>query len=203
MLTGCNARSYVARPCYGLGAVEDASDAELVLLAGSEGPQRVAAEAVLCRRFAPRIELYGMKHLRDRERARDLTQAVLVAVLQAVRAGRVDDPERLDRFVLGTCRNTVSRMRQHAARVPLASDEAIAALPVAAHETVPLLAFSNCLSKLESRASRILVMSFVEERSADEIAALLDTKPGNVRVIRHRALAAVRQCLDAAGSSRP
>jgi RNA polymerase sigma-70 factor (ECF subfamily) len=40
-------------------------------------------------------------------------------------------------------------------------------------------------------------MSFNEERPSDEIAALLALSPGNVRVLRHRAIAALRRCLDA------
>src|SRR5213083_2327513 len=67
------------------------------------------AEAELCRRYAARIRLYGRKHLRDDDRARDLVQGALVIVLEAARAGSIEDPERLDRFVLGTCRHLVSR----------------------------------------------------------------------------------------------
>jgi DNA-directed RNA polymerase specialized sigma24 family protein len=45
------------------------------------------------------------------------------------------------------------------------------------------------------------MMSFLEERSADEIATALATRAGNVRVIRHRALGFLRQCLDAEGGA--
>jgi hypothetical protein len=39
-------------------------------------------------------------------------------------------------------------------------------------------------------------LSFNEERSAEEIAARLETTPGNVRLLRHRAVAQLRRCLD-------
>src|SRR5689334_6809277 len=98
------------------GAVLDTtSDAELARRIMHAGQER-AAEAELCRRFAPRVRLYGLKHLRDEDRARDLVQVVLVAMIEAIRAGRVEDPERVDRFVLGMCRNLAGRARYHEAR---------------------------------------------------------------------------------------
>ena len=45
------------------------------------------AEAELCRRFAPRIRLYGLKHLRSEERAADLVQSVLLVVIEALASG--------------------------------------------------------------------------------------------------------------------
>jgi RNA polymerase sigma-70 factor, ECF subfamily len=181
--------------------MEDASDLELVQCIAGATPHRPAAESVLCRRFAPRIRLYGLKHLRDPERTRDLVQTVLVAVLQAARERRIDDPARVDRFVLGTCRNTVASMRHQAARVPVVADDVLAELASVPPEVVELKALFACLAKLEARASQVLMMSFLEERSADEIAATLGAAPGNVRVIRHRALGQLRQCLDAGGGS--
>src|SRR6187551_3775066 len=100
------------------------SDAQLARRAAT-GSDR-AAEAELCRRFGPRIRLYGLRHLRDEDRARDLVQTVLLAVLQAARAGRITDPERVDRFMLGTCRNVALRMRDAERRSD--GDEALAAV---------------------------------------------------------------------------
>ncbi|MCU0806038.1 MAG: hypothetical protein MUF79_13285 [Burkholderiales bacterium] len=39
------------------------------------------------------------------------------------------------------------------------------------------------------------MMSFFEDKPADEVGAELATSGGNVRVIRHRALARLRKCL--------
>jgi RNA polymerase sigma-70 factor (ECF subfamily) len=186
---------------YRCARMEDVSDLELVQWIAAEGPHRANAEAALCRRFAPRIRLYGQKHLRDPERTQDLVQTVLVAVLQAARERRIDDPARVDRFVLGTCRNTVSRMRQQMARVPLVSDEVIAELATVPPRTIEMNALFACLSKLEWRASQVLLMSFLEERAAEEIATKLAIAPGNVRVIRHRALGQLRQCLEPEASA--
>ena len=192
-----------------MGLVEATSDAELVRLVavqhaleGARGKGGRSAEAELCRRFAPRVRLYGLRHLRDEERARDLVQAVLLAVLVAAREGRVDDPERFDRFVLGTCRNTWMRMRQVDARAtPAPSEELDVSSFLQETELVETGALVRCLAALDLRGRMVVNLSFHEDRSADEIAKLLDTTPGNVRVLRHRAIAAIRRCLDAETSS--
>ncbi|HEY6878382.1 MAG TPA: hypothetical protein VI299_10215, partial [Polyangiales bacterium] len=131
------------------------SDGELVA-AITRGERE--AEGALCARFAPRVRLYGLKHLRSEEAARDLVQIVLIAVLEAARAHRIDDLARVDRFVLGTCRNVVSRMRQKS--TPLASEEAVAALSVSA-ERIEMGSLFGCLGALDERARNVLMMSFV------------------------------------------
>src|SRR6188474_2032957 len=95
--------------------VESLADAELVDRIG-RGANVREAEAELCRRFAPRIRLYGLRHLRTEDRAADLLQSVLLSVLDAARSGRVERAEQLDRFVLGTCRNVARRVREKETR---------------------------------------------------------------------------------------
>lgn len=179
-------------PCAAMG---EPTDAELVARIAARGGDARAAEDTLCRRFAPRIRLYGLRHLRDPERARELVQVVLVGVLEAARAGRIAEPARLDRFVLGTCRHCAGRLRQVERRVELGIDLDQVAAPPAAR--VELAALVRCFDRLDDRAKQVVMMSFQDDRSADEIAGLLATTAGNVRVVRHRALASLRRCLDA------
>ena len=175
-------------------------DARLLRDIATSGAGARDAEATLCRRFGRRAQLYGRKHLRDADRAVDLAQAVMLAVIEAARAGRIEDPLRLDRFVLGTCRNVALRMREVDARaqpIDQAALEAIAALPPPpALEAVEIGALFRCLRGLEPRGRSVIELSFNEERSTEEIAVIVETPPGNVRVLRHRALAQLRQCLD-------
>src|SRR5262245_64123120 len=88
------------------------NDTELVRQIGGNRE----AEAELCRRMAPRIRLYGLRHLRDAHASEDLTQQVLITTLEALRAGRLREPEKLASFVLGTCRMTVLDLRRGAQR---------------------------------------------------------------------------------------
>jgi RNA polymerase sigma-70 factor, ECF subfamily len=177
--------------------VDAATDAELVQRVVAYAEDAGTHEAELCRRFAPRVRLYGLRHLRDDDRARDLVQAVLVVLIEAVRGARIDNPERVDRFVLGTCRNVAARMRDGDRRLVLVdpADLAVtAALPTP--ERLDAQALYRCLAALDGRSRTIVNMSFHDEASAGEIAALLGTTAGNVRVLRHRAVAQLRTCLD-------
>jgi RNA polymerase sigma-70 factor (ECF subfamily) len=155
-----------------------------------------AAEAHFVGRFAPRVRLYGLRHLRDEDRARDLVQSVLLAVLEALRARRVKEIEKVDRFVLGTCRNVALRMREGSLRAQPTEQEELEELPAEAIEQVEIGPLLQCLGALEERARQVVHLTFQEERSAEEIAALLSMTAGNVRVVRHRAVAALRRCLD-------
>src|SRR4051794_13336267 len=89
----------------------------------------VKAERAICHRFAERIRAYGMRHLRNESAAKDLVQVVLLAVLQALREGRVADPERLDAYVSGTCRNAAMDLRRGAIRQERVASQSATLLP--------------------------------------------------------------------------
>jgi RNA polymerase sigma-70 factor, ECF subfamily len=178
-------------------------DAELVQHIGRSSELAREAEQSLCRRYGPRALLYGLRHLRDADQARELAQSVLLALLVAVRERRVTEPEHLDRFVLGTCRNVAMRMREQAMRaVPTELAGLDVAMEIPELETVDLRALTRCLAGIDARARVVVHLSFHEERSAEEIAQRLGTTAGNVRVLRHRAVARLRRCLDG-GAEEP
>lgn len=178
--------------------LHETSHAELVQRVAASGGD-AAAESELCRRFAPRVRLYGLKHLRDEERARELVQAVLVAMIEALRTGRVEDPERFDRFVLGMCRNLAARARHTEARaVPTETSKLDLGAVLPSHDALDVEALLHCLQQLEVRARTILHLSFYRDKSADEIGRVLELSAGNVRVVRHRAVAQLRDCMGAA-----
>ena len=166
---------------------------------GAAEPERLAAERELCALLAPRLRLYGLRHLRDEVAAADLVQEALIVLLEAARAGRIGDPEHVDRFVLGICRNLVFRSRRDERRSKAFEG---AALPLTEVEMPP--AFSRldaarvalCLGKVGSREQRVVLMTFQEDRSAEEIATDLGITSGHVRVLRHRALAAIERCVE-------
>jgi RNA polymerase sigma-70 factor (ECF subfamily) len=155
-------------------------------------------EAALCRRFAPRIRLYGLRHLAAAAAADDLVQEVLVIVIEAVRAGRVREPERIASFVLGTCRSVV----QGGWRGDRRRDELLArhgdllAPAAAAAPNVDLDRLRACLAGLGERERLVVLLAFYDERDADDIAEQLGMTAGNVRVVRHRAVAHLRACVE-------
>lgn len=163
------------------------------------GLDRAGAEAELCRRFAPRIRLYGLRHLRDPHAAADLVQQVLVTTLERLRAGEIREPEKIASFVLGTCRMTVLEMKRGAARRERLLDTwAIVEEAVEAAEPRSLdeARLAHCLGALPERERSVVLLAFVADKSADETGAELGTSAGNVRVIRHRALARLRECME-------
>lgn len=185
---------------------DEVADDELVRRIAGGGDGARAAEAAFCRRFGPRARLYGLRHLRDEQRARDLMQSVLLAVLEGLRRGRVENPALVDRFVLGTCRNVALRMREIDARAELVPEESLRAIAAEIEEGVERVdrsALLRCLSALDERSRNVLLMAFLEDRRAEEIGRQLDTTAGNVRVVRHRALSSMRRCLDGGAEARP
>jgi RNA polymerase sigma-70 factor (ECF subfamily) len=178
------------------------SDADLVAQIASAGDVARAAERLLVQRFASRIRLYGRRHLRDEAAADDLVQQVLLRVIEAIRGGRVEQPDRLASFVLGTCRHVTWDLRRGDLR-----QRAIAAEVTAMHvdvqppETteIDLARLRGCMGRLDGRDRQVVRMTFMEDRSTEDIATCLGVTAGNVRVIRHRALARLGGCLGVQG----
>lgn len=176
-----------------------ASDGALAraIQAGASDEAR-AAEAELCRRFAPRIRLFGVRHLRDETAAADLTQRVLELTLTKLRSGDVREPDRIVSFVLGAARMTAHDMRRRRAREVLAGPEVTDNLPAPEGDGLRPLAsqrLAECLEALGGRERSVVLLSFYGEESAADIAAALALSAGNVRVIRHRAVERLRQCM--------
>src|SRR6185295_8583431 len=124
-------------------------------------------------------------------------QHVLLTVIEALRTGRVEDPARLASFVLGTCRNVTWDMHRGEARRRSLERalEAVIPAPAAPEELFPLKRLLECYGRLPEREGTVVRMTFLEDRSADEVAARLGLSSGNVRVIKHRALAQLGRCV--------
>ena len=97
------------------------------------------AEAELFSRMAKRIRLYGLRHLRDPHAAENLVQQVMLTTLEALRAGRLREPEKLASFVLGTCRMSVLDLRRGASRKQRLLEQFGADLPAPEPWSVPRL----------------------------------------------------------------
>ena len=187
---------------------EHPSSAELARRIQEGDPKAGAAESELCGRFWQRARLYGLRHLRGVTEAEDLAQQVMEVVLKALRNGRVDDLELLDRYVLGVCRNvapTLPRTGQRSAKAA----RRVALEPAPPGEQAPeppwgkqaVQSLTLCLGGLSQREQRVVHLSFSEWQPSAQIAEQLGVAPGNVRVIRHRALRKLRECMDQAGES--
>ena len=175
------------------------NDAELVRQIGS-GTDR-QAEAELFRRMAPRIRLYGLRHMRDEHAPEDFTQHVLITTIEALRAGSLREPEKLVSFVLGTCRMTVLDLRRNAQRrerlLEQFGPDLLApfqpSLPCPDHDQL-----TRCVQSLKERERAVIVMTFYDEQTGADVASFLGVSESNVRVIRHRAIHQLRDCMGVA-----
>jgi RNA polymerase sigma-70 factor, ECF subfamily len=175
------------------------NDADLVRQIGSGNDRE--AEAELFRRMAPRIRLYGLRHLRNEHAAEDLTQQVLITTLEALRAGRLREPEKLASFVLGICRMTVLNLRRGARRKENLLKQFGADLWAQVQLPTPHLdheQLSHCLQNLKERERSVVVMTFYDEQTGADVANFLGVSEANVRVIRHRAIHQLRECMGVA-----
>ncbi len=157
-------------------------------------------EASLVRRFALRVRLYGLRHLRSPAAADDLVQTVMVVMIEAVRAGTIRDPENLGSFVLGTARHVVGGWRRGESRRQGLLDRFAPDLEPIAEQTpaVDHERLAHCLGGLPRREQLVVTLTFYEDRDAEQIGAALGMTTGNVRVVRHRALTHLGQCLEGA-----
>ena len=171
------------------------SDAELVLRIGTGERE---AETELFHRMAPRIRLYGLRHLRDVQASEDLTQNVLITIIEALRQGRLREPEKLASFVMGTCRMTILDLRRGAQRKERILEQFGPDLPGPAESFRPRLdqeRLGRCVENLKERERTVVVMTFYDEQTSADVAGFLGVSEANVRVIRHRAIHQLRDCM--------
>ena len=103
--------------------------------------------------------------------------------------------------MFGVCRMSVLELRRGGLRRERLLErygEDLA--PAAAPEPLfDLERVAGCLEKLPQRERSVLLMTFYEDKPADEVGAELGLSAGNVRVIRHRGLARLRECVAGEG----
>lgn len=175
--------------------LEDAELARRIAAAGERAD--TAAETELYRRLAPRVRLYGLRHLRDAHAAHDLMQQVLLMTLERLRGGMLREPDKLASFVLGMCRMTVLEIRRGSLRREKLLEAYGQTEAFDAPEPLVLNQerLVKCLEALAERERTVVALSFFADKDGDAVARDLGITAGNVRVMRHRALGRLRECM--------
>lgn len=124
----------------------------------------------------------------------------MLLFIEALRTGSPLEPERLGGFVLGICKNLArDRARQRERRNELwrqyGTDVTALALDAPTSLSYEVLHLEDCLSTLSQRARDVIRLSYVESVSHAQIAARLSLSESNARVLRHRTLQALRECM--------
>jgi RNA polymerase sigma-70 factor (ECF subfamily) len=157
-----------------------------------------AAEAELYRRFAPRVRLYGLRHLRDDEAARDLAQQVLLLTISRLREGAIRDTDQVASFIFGASRTmTIDLKRQERRRERLRDTYLRPEPTTGATDDVRLDVdrLERCLRRLGERERLVVLLTFYGEKTTTDVGRELAVSEGNVRVIRHRAIQRLRACV--------
>ena len=118
---------------------------------------------------------------------------------EMLRTGRVREPERFVSFVLGCCRRIVADLHRGAERRRRLLERFGAGLAPASKlesRELDLERLAGCLERLAERERSVVMMSFYAETPSERIGTDLGLSTGNVRVVRHRALARLRTCME-------
>jgi RNA polymerase sigma-70 factor (ECF subfamily) len=148
------------------------------------------AEEDLATFYSRRVYSIAVCRIRDREAAKDLTQEILMAVLSALRAGRLREGEKLAAFIQGTARNIISNYMRSCARYtecPISEFELYTTDFVEEVESADRRRLiGQELAACSPTDRQILHMSLVNGDSMSEIAEKLHLSHDAVRARRSR-----------------
>ena len=159
-----------------------------------------ASETALCRAFAPAVRTFARRRLRANDRVEEFTQDVLLLFIEALRARSIEEPARVGGFVLGICRklshDQAKARERRAALWDIFGNDVMAAETEAGERAVyELIHLEDCVSQLSKRAHDVARLTYLEPVPSAEVASALNTTEGNVRVMRHRVLGSLRECM--------
>ena len=179
--------------------IVDSSDGDLARTVAARGPGSARpAESELYRRFAPRVRLYGLRHLRDEDAARDLVQQVMLLVIEKLRAGAIRDADQIASFALGVSRtmaNDLKRLEWRREKLRETFPPASMVEAPAGDAALDIDHLETCLAQLADRERMVVLLTFYAEKTGSEIGKELRLTEANVRVIRHRAIERLRTCM--------
>jgi RNA polymerase sigma-70 factor (ECF subfamily) len=160
------------------------------------------AETELARQFYVRVRPMASVQLRWSDAAVDIAQETIVQALEALRAGRLREPEKLPAFVLGIARNLINNHKRKEAQSrevlerpaarPVDADPALARLDEQQRALV-----RAALARLGPVDRRILLLTLVDDRTPREIAPIVGLTPEVVRTRKSRAVKALADEIEA------
>jgi RNA polymerase sigma factor (sigma-70 family) len=157
------------------------------------------AEDEFARLFQNKVFVVLLARTHDAEAARELTQDVLLAVLRALRDGRMHEADRLAAFVHGTARNLANNFLRARSQRP--ESEAVtpelqltqSADDFERRERISLV--RRALGQLDATDQKILLGTLVEDLKPGEIARQIGLTPEVVRQRKSRAVKKVAELI--------
>jgi len=163
-------------------------------------PERLAAW--LAEHYRERVRLFAMRRLRDSGAAEDVVQDTLKTVLEALRTARIREPAAIAGFAFETARNlcmhrgrSLGREERVLGRLAIVPPAERTDVLTAMIDEERRRAVRAALGALSEGDRRLLVMTYLDGRDSEGIAAELGLSAGAVRVRRHRALKRLAELL--------
>jgi RNA polymerase sigma-70 factor, ECF subfamily len=157
------------------------------------------AEREICGRLLPAVRAFAARRLRAAS-VDDFAHDALLLLIEALRERKIQDPSRVAGFALGICRNLArDRARTDDRRRELMDRYGLTEADLSVWDAQVVVRrdhLEDCYSQLADRARRVIRMTFCSEDADSDIAQSLSLTEANVRIIRHRSLAALRACLE-------
>lgn len=160
---------------------------------------RAAGEA-LVRRYSGRVLALAIARTRDREAARELVDDTLMAVIKALRDGKVRDAVRLGAFVYGTAVNLINNhLRTRSRRPPL--DELRDDMPgpdgsAIAERDCDVAVLHRLIARLDPRDRQVLTLTLVDGLEPRDVSRRTGLSEDAVRQRKSRALKRLKELLD-------
>ncbi len=169
-----------------------------------EASAGVSDEAGLVNQFRERLRLFALRRLRDSAAAEDVAQETLRRVVEACRAGRLQNPSALPSFVFQTAHHIClqhfrSSSREGRALQRLGSEDTQNRDP---HPLTALIgdeqrnAVRQALERLSAEDRDLLRKMYYEEVDSGMLAQSLGVTAGALRVRKHRVLARLAAVLN-------
>lgn len=154
-------------------------------------------EEELSRRFVHRLVAFGRRRTRSEQDAWDLAQETLLLSLEKLRAGAVREPEKIGSFILGVARTLLLSSRRRELRSESIEEKPglLPAVSASLRDPLAIDRMVSCLENLKERDRAVVLLSFYGQETSAEVADSLGLSRSNVRVIRHRSVSRLRDCL--------
>lgn len=142
----------------------------------------------------------------NREEANDLTSLIFLKAWNHIKNNSLGDAKTLRALLYKIARNSIiDYYREKGGRTVFSLDDEDNRIEVASEAEEPqdrldkeaeIALIKKMLPRLKEEYREVIIMRFVNDLSLPEIAEVMDKTKGNVRVILHRALNALRELIE-------
>lgn len=151
------------------------------------------AQRALYDELAPMAMGVCLRYCADRDEAQDLLQDGMVRIFEKI--DTLQEPKKLRSWAYSIMVNRCVQHLRRSRRERL-TDELDSVAEESDLSPFSMRDIVEALHQIDARQRLVFNLCAIEERSSDEVAALLGISAGNVRIMLHRARAVMREYLE-------